>query len=100
MLVLTRRRDESLVINDNIVITILGIEGDKVKIGITAPREISILRHELWQAMDEQRKIAEQLANQPDSAGFEELRKFLAEEEPPKNIEEDEPDEDRPQSGP
>ena len=38
MLVLTRRSDESLVINDNIVVTILGIEGDKVKLGISAPR--------------------------------------------------------------
>jgi carbon storage regulator len=91
MLVLTRRRDESLVISDNIVVTVLAIEGDKVKLGITAPRDISILRHELWQAMNEQRQIAEQLANKPESAGFDELRKFLAEEEPPKEAGKDEP---------
>lgn len=54
MLVLTRRIDESIVIANNITITILGIEGDKVKIGINAPREVPILRHELWQALQEQ----------------------------------------------
>jgi carbon storage regulator len=91
MLVLTRRRDESLVIDDNIVVTVLAIEGDKVKLGITAPRNISILRHELWQAMNEQRQIAEQLANKSEPEGFEELRKFLAEEEPSTKAGDEEP---------
>lgn len=47
MLVLVRRRDESIVIDGKIVVTILGVEGDRVKVGIQAPREISILRQEL-----------------------------------------------------
>ncbi len=51
MLVLTRRIDEKIVVNDNIIITVLAIEGEKVKIGITAPREVTVLRHELWQAI-------------------------------------------------
>lgn len=48
MLVLTRRKDESIVIGDEIIVTILAVEGDKVKLGIDAPRRISVLRRELW----------------------------------------------------
>jgi carbon storage regulator len=80
MLVLTRRTDESLIIGENIVITILAIEGEKVKIGINAPREVPILRKELWQAIQEQNQIAEKLAAETEPDHFEELRKFLAEE--------------------
>jgi carbon storage regulator len=80
MLVLTRRSNESLVINNDIVITILSIEGDKVKVGITAPREIAVLRKELWEAINDQNKIAEMLTSNPESAAFEDLRKFLSEE--------------------
>jgi len=80
MLVLTRRTDESLVINNDIVITILAIDGDKVKVGIAAPREITILRKELWDAINDQNKIAELLSNNPEPASFDELRKFLTEE--------------------
>ena len=54
MLVLTRRIEESLIIDDNIIVTVLSVEGDKVKLGITAPREVTILRKELWQAMQDQ----------------------------------------------
>jgi len=79
MLVLTRRSDESLVINNDIVITILSIDGDKVKVGITAPREITVLRKELWDAINEQNQIAELLSTNPESTGFDELRKFLSE---------------------
>jgi carbon storage regulator len=80
MLVLTRRSNESLVINNDIILTILSIDGDKVKVGITAPREIAILRKELWDAINDQNKIAEMLSSNPESAGFEDLRKFLSEE--------------------
>ncbi|MBN1536732.1 MAG: carbon storage regulator CsrA [Anaerolineales bacterium] len=80
MLVLTRRSDESLVINNDIVITILSIDGDKVKVGISAPREIAVLRKELWDAINEQNQIAELLSTNPESSGFEDLRKFLSEE--------------------
>lgn len=60
MLVLTRRIEESLVINNNIIITVLSVEGEKVKLGITAPREVTILRMELWQAMQNQQDDDEQ----------------------------------------
>jgi len=75
--------DESIVIDDQIIVTILGIEGDKVKIGITAPREIPILRHELWQALEDQNRIAEALASIPEPDSFQSLRDLLAAEEIP-----------------
>lgn len=49
MLVLTRKIDEKIMIGKNIVISVLEIEGGNVKIGIKAPREISILRMEVFE---------------------------------------------------
>lgn len=50
MLVVTRRQDEGLIISDNIEITILEAAKDKVKIGISAPKEVKIVRSELKDA--------------------------------------------------
>jgi len=78
MLVLTRRVDESLNIGDSIEVTILAIEGDKVKIGIKAPREITILRKEIYLAVQEQNKLEQFLATSPEPDSFKELRELLA----------------------
>jgi carbon storage regulator len=48
MLVLSRMRDETIMVGDDIEITIVDIRGDKVRLGITAPRELSIHRREVW----------------------------------------------------
>lgn len=80
MLVLSRQVDESIIINDNIVITVLAIEGDRVKIGIKAPRDIPILRQELWQAINEQEQVATDLAARDDDQALESLRDFLISE--------------------
>ena len=48
MLALTRRKGESLVLNNNIEVTILEIRGDQIKIGITAPKEVPIYRKEVY----------------------------------------------------
>jgi carbon storage regulator len=72
--------DESIIIDDRIVVTVLGIEGDKVKLGVTAPREMKIFRNELWQAIHEQEHLAEQLAAGAEPGTFDSLRKLLAEE--------------------
>ncbi|MBM4423053.1 MAG: carbon storage regulator [Chloroflexi bacterium] len=59
MLVLTRRPDESLSINSGeIIITVLGVEGDRVKLGISAPRHVSILRQELCEEVREQNRVS------------------------------------------
>jgi carbon storage regulator len=51
MLVLSRQRDESIMIGDNVVITIVDIRGDKVRIGIQAPSEIPVHRQEVYDAI-------------------------------------------------
>ncbi|MEX1997047.1 MAG: carbon storage regulator CsrA [Candidatus Andersenbacteria bacterium] len=54
MLVLSRQRDESIMIGDNIVITIVDIRGDKVRLGIEAPTEIPVHRLEVYEAIQRQ----------------------------------------------
>jgi len=51
VLVLGRKNNESIIIDDNIVVTVLAVEGDRVKIGIQAPPQISILRQELYDSV-------------------------------------------------
>lgn len=51
MLVLSRQRDESIMIADNIKITVVDIRGDKVRLGIEAPTEISVHRQEIYEAI-------------------------------------------------
>ena len=59
MLVLSRQRDESIIIGDNVQITVVDIRGDKVRLGIEAPAEISVHRKEVFDAIQrENRKAA------------------------------------------
>ena len=52
MLILTRKQNESIVIDDDIKVTILGTKGQDVKIGIEAPRDVEIWRKELYDRLD------------------------------------------------
>jgi carbon storage regulator len=47
VLVLTRRKNQSIVIGDDIVVTVLEVKGDQIRLGITAPREVQVYREEL-----------------------------------------------------
>lgn len=58
MLVLSRKKDESIIIGDNIVITIVDIRGDKVRIGVEAPRNTSVHRQEVWEAIERENERA------------------------------------------
>ncbi len=59
MLVLSRQRDESIIIGDNIVITIVDIRGDKVRLGIEAPTEIPVHRQEVYEAIQRENAKAD-----------------------------------------
>ncbi|MGE5543438.1 MAG: carbon storage regulator CsrA [Bacillota bacterium] len=58
MLILTRKPDEAILIGEDIRITIVEIQGDKVKLGIEAPRELSVLREEIYKAVREENRQA------------------------------------------
>lgn len=51
MLVLSRRRDESIMVGENVEIKIVGISGNKVRLGITAPKSIEVHRKEIFEAI-------------------------------------------------
>ncbi len=80
MLVISRKINESITIGDNITVTVLGIEGDRIKIGIEAPRELIILRQEIFQAVQDQVKIQELLAEENKPESLDQLRKLLVSE--------------------
>ena len=61
MLVLSRQRDESIMIGDNIVVTIVDVRGDKVRLGIQAPVEIPVHRREVYEAIQRENLQAAQL---------------------------------------
>ncbi|WP_144989370.1 carbon storage regulator CsrA [Gimesia aquarii] len=59
MLVLSRKKNEKIVIDENIVITIVEIRGDKVRLGIEAPRDVPIHRSEVYDAIqNEQNQVS------------------------------------------
>lgn len=51
MLVLSRKKNESILINENIEIVVVDIRGDKVRLGIEAPKEVPVLRREVYEAV-------------------------------------------------
>jgi carbon storage regulator len=55
MLVLSRQKDESIMIGDNVEITIVDVRGDKVRLGITAPKDISVHRREVYDAIQREK---------------------------------------------
>ncbi len=59
MLVLSRKKDESIVINDNIVVTVIDIRGDKVRLGFDAPKEVTIHRREVYEQIQNSKAASE-----------------------------------------
>ena len=58
MLIISRKIEETIIIDGNIEVTVLGIEGSKVKLGIKAPKNVSIMREEIIEAVKEENKLA------------------------------------------
>lgn len=57
MLVLNRQKNESIMIGDDVEITIVDVRGDKVRLGINAPREISVHRKEVYEAIQKEKEM-------------------------------------------
>ena len=71
MLALTRKKGESLVLNNNIEVTVLEIRGDQVKLGVKAPRQVPVYRKEVYLQIQKENEAAASVAN------LEELKKLL-----------------------
>ena len=59
MLVLSRKKNESIIINDHITVTVVEIRGDKVRLGIDAPKDVTVHRREVYEAIQNQNKARE-----------------------------------------
>ena len=75
MLVLSRKKDEVIIVGDDIEITLVDIRGDQVKIGVSAPRSVSIHRKEIYDAIQQENKAAAQATKQSVASLAEVLRK-------------------------
>ena len=73
MLALSRKKNEALVINNNVEITVLEIKGEQVKLGISAPREVPVYRKEVYVQIQNANKEA------GDVGGMEALKNLLGE---------------------
>jgi len=67
MLVLSRKQDEKIIIGDSITLMVISIQGDKVRLGIEAPKHVSIHREEVYQAIQRERGASDELPrSEPD----------------------------------
>ncbi|USG65327.1 carbon storage regulator CsrA [Brevibacillus ruminantium] len=73
MLVLSRKKNESIMIGDSIEIKVIAVEGDTVRLGIEAPRNVEVYRKEIYEAIQEENKIA--IQHQTDWAEMKEVLK-------------------------
>ncbi|MCM1089567.1 MAG: carbon storage regulator CsrA [Butyrivibrio sp.] len=71
MLALSRKKNEALIINNNVEVTILEVKGDQVKIGITAPKDVPVYRKEVYMQIQEANKAS------VNAEGLEALKELL-----------------------
>jgi carbon storage regulator len=68
MLILTRRVGETLMIGDSVTVTVLGVKGNQVRIGITAPKDVAVHREEIYQRI-QRGEDGDASGARPDSSG-------------------------------
>ncbi len=71
MLILTRRVGETLMIGDDVTVTVLGVKGNQVRIGVSAPRDVAVHREEIYERIKRERQAASPLKDEKplDSQG-------------------------------
>lgn len=65
MLILTRRVGETVMIGDEVTVTVLGVKGNQVRLGVNAPREIAVHREEIFQRIRQERENAQRSCDAP-----------------------------------
>ena len=68
MLVLSRKKNESIVINDDITIVVVEIRGDKVRLGVEAPKEVPVHRNEVYEAIRRNQQMASEPPREPGAS--------------------------------
>ncbi|MBQ0714684.1 carbon storage regulator CsrA [Paraperlucidibaca wandonensis] len=64
MLILTRRVGETLMVGDEVTVTVLGVKGNQVRIGVNAPKDVAVHREEIYQRIQQEKPIDDSVADE------------------------------------